>query len=58
MTGGRILDFEADRILQRGINQGKIMTTIEFIKAGLVSLADAAAKLNMTEEELKQQMKE
>ena len=65
VIGGRILDFEADRILQRGINQGisqgiakgKIMNTIEFIKAGLVSLADAAEKLNMTEEELMQQMK-
>ena len=60
-----ILDFEADKILQRGISQGisqgiakgKIMMAIEFIKAGLVSLADAAEKLNMTEEELMQQMK-
>ncbi len=73
IMGGKVLDYEAKRILQRGIREGEIRgkiigeregeikgkakgridMCIELVKEGILSLADAAKRLNMNEEELK-----
>ena len=61
VIGGKILEHEAKTILQRGISQGiregeikgRIAGIMELVKDGILSLADAAKRLNMKEEELK-----
>jgi len=61
VMGGKILEHEAKTILQRGIRQGilegeakgRISGIMELVKDGIISLADAAKRLNMNEEELK-----
>ncbi len=65
IMGGKVLDYEAKRILQRGIlegeikgeikgkTKGRIEMCIELVQKGILSLADAARCLNMNEEELK-----
>ena len=45
--------FEAE---QRGMGKGKAEAYIEMIKDGLISIADAAKKLGMSEEALKKMM--
>lgn len=47
--GGKILDYEAKDIL----NKGKIEICIGLIRDGLLSIAEAAKRLNMDESELK-----
>lgn len=57
IMGGKILDYDAKIILQSGIREGerngKILTYLEFVKEGFLTLAEAAKRLNMKEEELK-----
>jgi len=57
VMGGKILEHEAKTILQRGEMNGKVKgrleMCIELVKEGILSLADAAKRLNMNEEELK-----
>ncbi len=68
VMGGKILEHEAKTILQRGIREGilegkregilegkraGIMVCMDLVKEGILSLADAARRLNMNEEELK-----
>ena len=55
--GGKILDYEAKDILQKGIQQGektgKILAFAVLIKDGLLSITEAAKRLNIEEDELK-----
>ena len=65
IMGGKILEHEAKTILQRGIREGEIKgetkgkakgrleMCLELVKEGILSLSDAAKRLNMKEEELK-----
>lgn len=51
--GGKILEYEAKTILQKGRLEGKLEGYIDLIKDGLLSIQEAARRLNMKEEELK-----
>lgn len=69
IMGGKILEYEAKTILQRGIQEGRlagiqegkkvglqegrIKSYIELVKDGLLPIEEAAKRLNMKEEELK-----
>ena len=65
IMGGKILEHEAKTILQRGIREGEIKgetkgkakgrleMCLELVREGILSLSDAAKRLNMKEEELK-----
>ena len=54
---GKILEYEAKTILQRGIREGKIEGKIEgyveLVRDGLLTVEEAAKRLGMKEEELK-----
>ena len=63
--GGKVLEYEAKTILQngiregiregklQGIREGRINSYVELIKDGLLSISEAAKRLEMSEEELK-----
>lgn len=61
IMGGKVLEYEAKTILQRGIREGKIEgriegkleLTVSLINDGLLSISEGAKRLNMKEEELK-----
>ena len=52
---GKVLDYEAKDILQKGINQGlaqgRLSTLIELVQKKLLSLTDASQAAQLTEEE-------
>lgn len=60
IMGGQIIDYEAKDILRKGIQQGevigrqqgKLLAFIDLIKDGLLSISEAAKRLNMEESEL------
>ena len=53
IMGGQILDYEAKDILhkgiQQGIQQGELQTYINLVKDGLLTINEAAKRLNMDE---------
>lgn len=63
--GGKILEYEAKTILQRGIQaglqegrqaglqEGRLQSYIEMVKEGFLPVSEAAKRLDMKEEELK-----
>ena len=55
IMGGQILDYEAKDILhkgiQQGIRQGELQTYINLVKDGLLTINEAAKRLNMDEAE-------
>lgn len=57
VMGGKILEYEAKTILKRGILEGRIEGRMEayigLIKDGILSISEAAKRLDMKEEELK-----
>lgn len=57
VMGGKILNYEAKDILNRGRTEGrfegKLDICIGLIRDGLLSIAEAARRLNMEESELK-----
>ena len=61
VMGGKILEYEAKTILQRGLQEGRqaglqegrLQSYIEMVKAGFLPINEAAKRLNMKEEELK-----
>ncbi|MEE1242901.1 MAG: hypothetical protein UHW97_03410, partial [Frisingicoccus sp.] len=53
IMGGKVLEYEAKTILKKGIREGKINTYVELIKDGLLSISEAAKRLEMSEDELK-----
>ena len=66
--GGKILDYEAKDILRKGIQQGeeigrqqgeklgKLHAFIDLIKDGLISITEAAKRLNMDVSELEKHL--
>lgn len=61
IMGGEILELEADKILNRGIDIGKAEGLIEgmitLVRDGLLDLAEGARRANMTQEEFEQKVK-
>lgn len=63
VMGGKILDYEAKRILNRGISQGisqgitrgKFELLDEMVQDGVISVADAAKRLDISVEEFQSQ---
>ncbi|MGN0354986.1 MAG: hypothetical protein ACI4EI_07910 [Muricoprocola sp.] len=57
VMGGKILEYEAKTILKRGILEGRIEGRMEayigLIKDGILSISEAAKRLDIKEEELK-----
>ena len=57
VMGGKILEYEAKTILNRGISEGRVEGRIEayigLIKDGILSISESARRLEMKEEELK-----
>lgn len=55
IMGGEILELEADKILDRGKAEGRIEGRlngmIELVRDGLLDIAEAAKRANMTQEE-------
>ena len=49
IMGGQILDYEAKDILRKGIQQGELQTYINLVKDGLLTINEAAKRLNMDE---------
>lgn len=50
--GGKVLEYEAKTILNKGISQGRIETYRELIHDGFITFAEAARRLHMEETEL------
>lgn len=63
--GGKILEYEAKTILKQGIslgrtrgfNTGKLEAYISLIHDGLLTIPEAAKRLEMDEKELKEYMR-
>lgn len=49
--GGEILELEVDKILDRGKAEGRVNSLIELFRDGLLDIAEAAKRANMTQEE-------
>ena len=49
IMGGQILDYEAKEILRNG----KLQAYIELVKDGLITISEAAKRLDMDETEFK-----
>ncbi len=60
--GGKVIDTEAKRILNRGISEGKIIGAIEFAKSVNMSedqiTEHIVKKFGLSEEEAKKKIKE
>ncbi len=56
IMGGVLLDYPAKTILNTGRAEGALDTCVQLVKKGILTLAQAAAQLEMTEEELKSKM--
>lgn len=65
IMGGAILELEADKILNRGIDIGKtegllegmLFTLISLVQDGLIDVAEGARRANMSQEEFEQRVK-
>ena len=69
IMGGEILELEADKILNRGIDIGRtegisigktegiVSSMISLVRDGLLDLAEGAKRANMTQEEFEQRVK-
>ena len=61
IMGGEILELEADKILNRGIDigrtEGLVDGMISLVRDGLLDLAEGAKRVNMTQEEFEQKVK-
>jgi hypothetical protein len=57
VMGGKVLEHEAKTILRRGLSEGEIIGRrnglVELVRDGLLSISEAAKRLNMNEEELR-----
>ena len=56
IMGGVLLDYPAKTILNAGRAEGRLDMCVQLVKKGIMTLAQAAAQLEMTEEELKSKM--
>jgi hypothetical protein len=57
VMGGKVLEHEAKTILRKGLSEGRIEGRrdglVELVRDGLLSISEAAKRLNMNEEELR-----
>ena len=66
VMGGKILDYEAKIIKlegrkegkQEGRQEGKLELLIDLVNENIISLADAASKIKLSEEEFMEKMQE
>lgn len=58
VMGGKILEYEAKTILNKGRTEGKIVAYAEMIRDGYISVSEAAARLNIPVEKLEEFLKE
>lgn len=60
VMGGRVLDYEAKDIYNAGRSEGLFQgawdVCLSMVKDGIISLAEAAKRLGMTEEEIKERL--
>ena len=49
--GGAILELEVDKILNRGKEEGIILTLAALVRDGLLESVEGARRANMTQEE-------
>ena len=49
--GGKVLEYEAKTIKREGIKEGKLEILIDLVRENVISLADAASKAELSEEE-------
>ncbi|MBR2037865.1 MAG: hypothetical protein IKA09_09100 [Lachnospiraceae bacterium] len=56
IMGGVLLDYPAKTILNTGRAEGRLDMCIGLLKDGVISMAEAAKRLSITEEELKSKM--
>ena len=62
--GGKVLEYEAKDILRKGIKEGievgtktgKLETLCELVKDGLLSIEEAAKRVDMTVEEFEKEL--
>lgn len=58
VMGGKVLDYEAKDILKRGIRQGLEEGLLSLVRDGLLSVEEAAKRLQMSESEFKKLLKQ
>ena len=51
VMGGKVLEYEAKTIKREGIKEGKLEILIDLVRENVISLADAASKAELSEEE-------
>ena len=56
--GGAILELEVDKILNRGKEEGIILTLTALVRDGILDLAEEAKRANMTQEEFERRVKD
>ena len=64
--GGKILEYEAETIWKggfaegerKGERKGEIIAYIDLIRDGIITISDAARRLNMKKEELEMYLKD
>lgn len=58
VMGGKVLEYEAKTIRNEGRNEGRMEMLFDLVYGNLLSIADAAAQANLTEELFKKKMKD
>lgn len=56
--GGKVLEYEAKTIRNEGRNEGRLEMLFDLVCGNLLSIADAAAQANLTEELFRKKMKD
>ena len=51
VMGGKILNYEAKDILNRGRQEGRLLVLYALVKEGVLSLSDAAKRAGVSEQE-------
>lgn len=52
VMGGKVLEYEAKTIKNEGITQGMIRAYVDLLNDGVITLKEAAKRLNMSEKDL------
>lgn len=58
MAGGKVLDYEAKRILIRGRDRGKLLILSELVQDELITIEEAAKRVDMNVEEFEYKAEE
>ena len=56
--GGKVLEYEAKDILRKGISQGQFQTLADLVRDGLLSISNAAERLDISVEDFEKKLKE